>query len=683
MSYLFFDSETFTFRDGLMAPPPVCFQFKRDNEEPFILLAKEGSDFLEKELRNPETIFVLQNGPYDWAVLAAYRPDLIPLIFKAHDDKRVRDTKIRQQLIDISFGLKKVHSAVFAWRRGEWVRQDVSLAGSAAFPDSKGLVYYYLGKDRSADKNDPDSWRLRYGELAGIPPHKWPKKAYQYAIDDVEDLKAVFEAQGPELLVNEFEQVRKAFDLQLVSCYGLITGEKQVQALQTWADSQLKVLQVRLLEVGLLRVERCTAEDRRKGKIDLYRPHKKTGEPEACKYVRNTAELQRRVKEAYEAIEEEVPFTDPSDKFPSGQIKTDGDTLDNSQDELLEEMGEKGPIKTIRSTFLPTLWRGTKFPINTGFNPLLETGRISSFKPNMNNMPRGGDVDEDGKLLPDVRSCFEPRPGFLFCSSDYDCAELRSHAQVCLWLFGKSAAAEFFQKTPKGDPHLEAAALMLGISYEEADRRKKARDPDIKDVRQGQKASNFGFPGGMGIKKFKATARKQYGIILTDKQAWDLKNAWLRRLPEMKHYFKYLSDLTAEGETTITQLRPPGVGTPHRVRGRVGYCDGANGFFQGLTADGAADALADVMRECYVDHGTALFGSRVVGFFYDELFVEVPEATAHEAAHRISELMVAAMNRWTPDVPATASPALMRRWYKGAEPAYDTNGRLIPWEPAV
>jgi DNA polymerase I-like protein with 3'-5' exonuclease and polymerase domains len=66
---------------------------------------------------------------------------------------------------------------------------------------------------------------------------------------------------------------------------------------------------------------------------------------------------------------------------------------------------------------------------------------------------------------------------------------------------------------------------------------------------------------------------------------------------------------------------------------------------------------------------------------HDEIIAEVPEDRAHEAAHRIAEVMVETMNLYTPDVPARAEPALMRRWYKAADPVY-VDGRLVPWEPS-
>ncbi len=46
------------------------------------------------------------------------------------------------------------------------------------------LLLRYLGLDVSADKKGADSWRLRYGELIGIPVDEWPAEALRYARED-------------------------------------------------------------------------------------------------------------------------------------------------------------------------------------------------------------------------------------------------------------------------------------------------------------------------------------------------------------------------------------------------------------------------------------------------------------------------------------------------------------------
>jgi len=210
-----------------------------------------------------------------------------------------------------------------------------------------------------------------------------------------------------------------------------------------------------------------------------------------------------------------------------------------------------------------------------------------------------------------------------------------------------------------------------------------------------------------------------------------LKQVWLRQWPENQAYFKFVTDCCDNGMlVTPAMLRrwphlegvffpgqrlAPGEIIQHRtgrIRGGLEFCECANGFFQGLLADIAKDALFRVSRECYdrtvrvpdmmyvnskksaYAGGTSpLFGSRVILFAHDELIVEHPEAMAHDGAMRVSEIMVEEMRLYCPDLaPAcNAEPALMRRWSKAAAPRWLQGGdkckgpgdTLIPWDDAA
>ncbi len=976
------DFESFLIRPGLLAPRAVCASFAKPNQPAWLLRADRACSALEHIL-GPDgggEVLIGHNIPYDLAVAAAYRPALLPLIFKAYEDGRIRDTKLRQQLLDLAAGCLN------------YPRPDGTKGYHLA-----DLELHHFGLDRSAEKQDPNGWRLRFSELDGLEPHEYPLAAREYALDDagtltsgtlgvclVQSRLAGVADDAP--LINEVEQNRKAWALHLASCWGWRTNREATEALEAWARGEWSALQTKMFHAGYFRLEPMTNAEIAEGRAaDGITPPTYTatgrlsvvsGRP--AKYVKNTELIREHVARALRAQGLEPALTD------KGAVKADADALSMTGDALLEELGETGPVGTILKTFVPTLKLGLDVPINTRFNPLLETGRISSSKPNLNNISREGGV----------RECFVPRPGFVLCSVDYNCAELRSLGQACLWLFGWSKMAEFFRSDPNGDPHLALAASMLGISEDEAKSKKAAGDKTVKNARQsakcfhpdtevltksgwrridflepgeavvaaiprqggvelewqvptdvqriettedlihlknegvdlrvtndhrmlefnagleplvttpdkfglkrgwwnaGQMASgdlevderilrlavatqadgslqgntpivfgfskkrkierlltllrpgeftmkvfsngknkpttafriprgdlarqirsvltpdkmlpwswinltprlrnvvleevqfwdgtkadnwrmysycttkkqnadvlqalavmsgrktalrrkptnkpncndayglsvrakdnsrgdnvkrsieaapgrvvclsvpssyvvvrdggipivvgqcvNFGFPGGLGARTFVAQARKNYGITFTEKEALEAKRAWLARWPEMQLLFDYVSRKTGACGASIEQLRPGGA--PHRVRGNVEYCAALNTYFQSLTADYSGEAMWLISRECYVDHGTALYGSRLVGSLYDEAILEVPEDIAHEAAFRTRDLMVEAAGRWLPDVPSTAEPALMHRWSKAAEPTFDPTGRLIPWTPPV
>lgn len=671
------DVETYPIQSGNLAPPLVCVSYARPGGEAGVMLAEAGADLVEAALDSGE-IIITHNGPFDFAVLCVFRPRLLPKVFRGYERGQFRDTKIRQRLIDIANGANAKKHIVL--RRSEWVKPEYSLAALAKF---------YLGKDRSHQKEGEDIWRLRFGELDGIPVEQWPAEPRDYAIEDAQDTLEVFLAQRTDdnseraftpdastddLAINELEQLRADWALHLMSIWGLRSDAKAVDELEARVKREWKALQEKMLAEGLFRLEQFSAEDKRKnrepdGTVEVAVRKKKEVRP--AKYVKNTEAIQARVQAAYEAQGRKPPMTAGGEKRPPS-VKCDADALEQSGDPLLMELGETGPIGTILRTFIPTLRLGTSVPINTRFQVLLETGRISSAAPNLNNLPREGGV----------RECLGPRPDRWLVSVDYDCAELRSHAQVNYWLFGYAKAHEFFNLEPSGDPHLELAASILGISSEEAKALKVAGDKTFKNARQASKPINFGYPGGLGAQKMADSARKSYGVIMSVDEARKYKDQWLTRWPEMRDYLAFITKTCGLGGARIEQLRPPvnGKHPPHRRRGDVGYTDGANGFFQGLTADGAKHALWLVAKECYTDESSPLFGSRPVGFLYDEIICEVPVEKAHEAAHRLRDVMVAGMREWLPDIPVTASPALMTVWRKGAEPVY-VDGKLVPWEP--
>jgi len=301
---------------------------------------------------------------------------------------------------------------------------------------------------------------------------------------------------------------------------------------------------------------------------------------------------------------------------------------------------------------------------------LKRSGRTSAFKPNIQNQPRKGGV----------RECFVPRPGLVYLDADYSIAELCSLSQVLIDLYGESEMANAIKAGR--ELHLETAASILGITYDECVKRHGANDQAVKDARQLAKAANFGLPGGLGAETFIEYARVTFGIELTLQEARDLKDLWLSRYPEMTRYFQDNGDACNRGGGTFTVVQHKS----GRIRADCTFTSGCNTKFQGLTADGAKLALYEVAKACYLREESALYGCRPVAFIHDEIIVEAPYNDAFDldaAAAELSRLMEQSMMRFTPDIPSKATAHAMLRWYKGAEPVYDERGKLIPWEPTT
>lgn len=230
-----------------------------------------------------------------------------------------------------------------------------------------------------------------------------------------------------------------------------------------------------------------------------------------------------------------------------------------------------------------------------------------------------------------------------------------------------------------------------------------------------RQCANFGFPGGMGAAKFVLSKRKKaegqttgpdgriymgirFCILLDGAErcgedvitewrgracppvcrrcvvaAENLKQEWLRRWSEMPRYFAWVSE-RVEATGTLEQF------VSRRVRGGLSFCDGANTLFQGLLADGAKRGHWLNTTEMYVVPTSALYGSRAVAFFHDELFSEVPIVGSAPAGERQAALMIEGLKEYVPDVYVACEPALMKKWSKVAETRRDASGTLIPFD---
>lgn len=710
MRLVSFDTETHMSQPGLAAPPMVCGTWQVDGFEPQIALADAALCQLADFLANPEIEICGFHIAYDFAVAAARRPDLLPLIFAAYDAGRVFDGAIGQALIDIHDGL------LF------WNRLDNRKIGGA--DEGRYSLSYcerlHLGIDRTAQKEEgSDSWRRRYALLDGVPLAQWPVDAIKYPLEDAANTLGVTKAQKAIglNLHNMAEQARAAWALHLSAVWGIRTDPKVTAEVVAEIEKAHGETVARFQALGWFGPDgkKVTAVIKRAVAAafgaDLAIPCptcKGTGKVPSTK-TKNLIQCAACDATGVDLSSCTAPRTD------GGKLSTAEDTLKESDDSELEAFAEVASDRDW-TTYRPILLQGVTVPINPETNVLVVTGRTSYRKPNLQNQPRKGRV----------RECYVPRPGSLMASVDYSTLELCTLSQVCLWWVGYSNMAEAINAGR--DLHDQFAARIRALTYEEQHAQLKAGDKTAKNMRQLSKAPNFGLPGGLGAFKLVLYARQAYSasfcelsgraqpgecgkVKITDERsgkracaacvdvAKELRSLWFQEWPEVSDYHAIITTLTEGPLGGAVQVPgPEGPGAPGMglTRGRCGFCDGANNGFQGLAARGGKTALYNVARLAYTDPSSPLWGVRPLVFIHDEILAEVPEPTAHEAAHAISDVMVATMREFTPDVTITAPPALMRQWFKGAEPTYlcpehgrqvepaavcCTRRRLVPWEP--
>lgn len=703
---LAFDTETHLIQPGLLAPPLVCGSWASVTEGRHLGLADSTADRFRQALLSDE-ILVGANIAYDMAVMAAYLPDTLELIFTKYERGEVYDVQIAEALNAIAKG----HLGLDPRTMGQII--DPSTGKRSSRYSLAACVDMVLGrKDAKAN----DFWRKRYAILDRVPFALWPGEARQYPVDDAQNTLEVALAQvDTHRNLHEMPaQAYAAFALHLT--WGPRVNPESVAALEREAVESRAQNTSRWIQAGFL--DEGGSKEGPYVKRRLAQAHGAVGE---CSVCAGTGRIGKRSKQVYCTDKNIVsrgltgrgcdgtgfdlsPCVTLS-RTEKGAIQAGRDLLSDSGDDELMEFSEYLEDEKLLNVYLPFLKKGTVGPLNLRANVLVASGR-TSYDDVIQQIPREGGV----------RECFEPRPGFLYCSTDYSSGELCTLAQVTLWAVGRSKMATIINESKDpGALHSQFGAKLAGVEPAELMRRIKAGDKKAKGIRQSAKAFNFGLPGGMGAVKLVISKRKKsegitegpdgrkyigmrFCILVggaercgVDKiTSWkrrdcqpvckacveiaeQLKAEWLAFFDEMPAYFQWVSqNVEASGE--LKQF------VSNRVRGGLSFCDGANTMFQGLLADGAKNALRKITREMYLDRTSALYGSRVTAFFHDEVFSEVRTELANEAATRQAALMVEGLKEHVPDVFVDCQPALMRRWSKSAETVRDEQGRLIPWE---
>lgn len=610
---VYLDTETHLIAPGALAPKLVCVQSAVGNGKVTVRLASDPVLLASLHGWINTGTLVGHNIAYDLGVLGQRWPELLPGIWRAYCQDRVICTKILAHLVDIA--------DIGRLRLG---KEPYSLASVAL---RQGLP--------ALDKG-PETWRLRYSELAGVPLKQWPEAALAYAIEDVETLRKVLwrltrsstgdirddapvAAEMPPLVYHE---VRAAWGLHLTSAWGMRTDPAAVAIFEKSLADAEELLPSLIAQ-------------------KFYRANNTRNEAE-CRAYAELAGVSKR--------------TD------GGQISLDAEALDEIDDPWLAKLAKLAHSRKLRSTYLPWMKQGTTAPIHPSYG-LAESGRTTCSKPNLQNLPR-----EKG-----VRECYVPRPGHVFAIADYAIAELVCLAQVLLvWFDGESAMARSLQRGL--DLHIVTAADILSKSYDEVKAGVRAGDEACVLTRMLAKVLNFGIPGGLGPDKIMNQVNKSlraHGLVIDLVRASELRNGWLRTYPEMGGYLRKISVLTRG----VWHSKHPITGFE---RANLQYGSAANHLFQHLCAYNAKRAVFNVARLCFESTGP-LSGCRLVAFVHDELILEAPLHRAPEAAEAMATAMQLEFLAGCPDVPIKAEPLLAARWSKEAKPIRDRNGRLLVW----
>jgi len=166
--------------------------------------------------------------------------------------------------------------------------------------------------------------------------------------------------------------------------------------------------------------------------------------------------------------------------------------------------------------------------IHTNFHQILDTGRVSSSKPNMQQIPA------DNKY----RNCFIAPQGWSYVSADYSSQELNVIA------FGSNDPVWLEALEEGQDLHSTCAELVYGqdwLSSGEDDcaylkKKEKCNCPSHKKLRTNVKTINFGLAYGMGPNKLADT------LNINVEQAKDLIQRYFKAFPSIKGFLDKLGN---------------------------------------------------------------------------------------------------------------------------------------------
>lgn len=658
-----FDLETFLIAPCVQAPNVVAMGFQVDGGKVQIVAANDPAfdGVVEALFNDHNAVLFAHNARFDIIALLAHGARFglshwPAMIFGALQRDSVTCTHIRETLLHIALADPTDTHRKF----------DLGACAERRDLPTK------------PDKSDP--YRMKWGELAGLPVSQYPAEATKYLVEDVQACAELFSAQGrkPEWLVDQFRQTRAAVALGLISAWGFATNQETVEELARETKADLEAAQAVCKEHGLVRPD---------GSRDLKA-------------------AQARIVDVYTAAGKEPPRGEPTAKMAvygkPGNIVTDDAACSESGDYVLQMYARASQSQSL----LAKVERLRHPVIQPSFTTLLETGRTgctqgkdpkvgeapTSYGSQLQNPSRSvmhlcrecvgvgcpackGKGEVEARV--GLRECFVARRKRLLLDIDYRMAELCALGEIERMWFGSSTLGDILND-PKRDAHVELAAMVRGMSVEEAFALKRTDPKAFKTLRQSGKALSFGAPGGLGAARLVDYAKASYDVELTESQAKEYLAAIKRIYPERRAYLDRIGAWAQSGRFRFTQ---PYSG---RVRGGLNYTNGANTGFQGLAADFAKEGMWRVAVHCYVLEDSPLYGSRIVNMVHDQLLVETPEATYRQAAKTLEEQWVGAANEICPGNRMIAEPAACRRWSKqGGDAVYDSAGQLAIYEDTL
>ena len=250
------------------------------------------------------------------------------------------------------------------------------------------------------------------------------------------------------------------------------------------------------------------------------------------------------------------------------------------------------------------------------------TGRTSSEKPNGQNFPKRG---PNAKAY---RRIFVPPPGYYVLEADLSQAELRIAADMA----NDREMLRIYQTG--GDIHKATACIALGVTMNAFALLPK---DEQKDWRTKAKAINFGFLYGMGWRKFIGYAKTQYGVVFTEQEAQNIREAFFDRYYALPEWHMAMREFAHRN------------GFVRSYSGRVRHLPMIDSEDQGVQAEAERQAINSPVQEFGSSLGVMALGRLneeidhkylvPIAFVHDAIYCYVPYRYAEWGARTLKHYM--------------------------------------------
>ncbi len=308
---------------------------------------------------------------------------------------------------------------------------------------------------------------------------------------------------------------------------------------------------------------------------------------------------------------------------------------------ILKRYGEK-----FLSKIHPTTGR-----IHANFNQLeADTGRASSSKPNLQQVPS---YDEDDPDSIDFRSCFKARAGYKLVTADFSQQELRILADCSQDPVLCKAYTTVDANGKDLDVHTYTASVVFNIPYDKIN--KKGFE------RRTAKTLNFLLVYGGGAK----TLAERLGI--EEDEAQKIIDDYFARYAKIKKTLdKWANDTinkgyseTISGRKRWLPLPPQDHAEFDKIKGAIKR-QGKNNPVQG----GGADVTKQAMIYVYNAIKDAGYDARILMVVHDEIVVEAREDQAEAVAKLLESNMIKGFSHFFKKIPMKVDVNISNTWEK-------------------